>query len=61
VDGVSGHEASFAVLSGWPLIAALALVVLVAALVTSRRLLVFSVVVLEALLVFWVYSLSQLM
>jgi hypothetical protein len=56
---VSGHEASLAVLLGWPLLAAFALVLVVGAVVKSRRLLVVGLVVVETLLVFWVYSLWQ--
>ncbi len=51
---------TFAARSGWPLIAVLALVLLVGVLVESNRLLMLSVVAIEALLVFWVYSLWRL-
>ncbi len=54
---MSGHEASLAVLWGWPLLAAFALVVVLGTFVESRRLLAVSLVVVEALLVYWLYSL----
>lgn len=58
--GVNGAEVTFAALSGWPLIAAVALVLLVAAWGLSRRLLIYSLVVVEALLIFWIFSLWRL-
>ena len=54
---MSGHDVTFAVLLGWPLLAAFALALLAGALVKSGRLLVLLLVVVETLLVFWVYSL----
>ena len=50
-----------AVLSGWPLLAAFALVLVLEAFVKSRRLLVVGLVVVETLLVFWLYSLGRLL
>ena len=48
--------ATLAGLSGWPIVAVFALMLLIGALVENARLVVLSVVVLEALLVFWVYA-----
>ncbi len=48
--------ATLADLSGWPIVAVFALMLLIGALVENARLVVLSVVVLEALLVFWVYA-----
>ncbi len=53
-----GHEASLAVLWGWPFLAVLALVLVLGAFVKSERFLVLSLVVLETLLVYWLYSLE---
>jgi hypothetical protein len=51
--------ASFAALSGWPLVAATALV-FVAVWLRSPRLLALMCMVVEGLLVFWFYSLWRL-
>ena len=48
--------ATFAVLSGWPIVVVFALVLLIGALVENARLALLSCVVLEALLVFWGYA-----
>jgi hypothetical protein len=52
--------ASFAALSGWPLLAAAALV-FVAVWLRSPRLLALMCMVVEGLLVFWFYSLWRLL
>jgi hypothetical protein len=51
---------TFAALSGWPLIAAMALVFVAAALRRSRQVALVCMVV-AGLLVFWVYSLWRLL
>jgi hypothetical protein len=61
MSGSGEHEASLAVLSGWPLLAAFALVLVLGAFVKSRRLFVVGLVVVETLLVFWLYSLGRLL
>lgn len=57
---MSGHSASLAVLGGWCLAAVLVLALLVGALMKPGYLQVLSLVVMEALLLFWVYSLWAL-
>jgi hypothetical protein len=52
--------ATLAGLSGWPIVAVFALMLLIGALVENARLVVLSVVVLEALLVLWVYAIGWL-
>jgi hypothetical protein len=48
---------TFAVLSGWPLVAAFSLTLVAGALVRSARLLALACAAVGALLVFWGYSL----
>jgi hypothetical protein len=57
---VSDHSASLAVLGGWSLVLVLVLALLVGALLKPGYLQVLGLVVIEALLVLWVYSLWRL-
>jgi hypothetical protein len=57
---VSGHGASLAVIGGWSFVAMVVLTLLIGALVRPGYLQVLSLVVVEALLLFWVYTLWRL-
>jgi hypothetical protein len=57
---VNVPQDTLAALGGWALLGAFVLVLLVGLLVRSKRLLVLLIVVVEALLVVWIYSLWRL-
>jgi hypothetical protein len=57
---VSDHSVSLAILGGWSFVAAMILALLVGALMKRGYLRVLGIAVMEALLLFWVYSLWRL-